>query len=150
MYKTKYLCSMFRFLFCILPETCRFNLDKYRNHVPKWYWRFGNENLTKRGKLSWSFSAPSKLRHIILISSKPERKVYAINVFLVIYFSCRISPWYYRVIISSDDVFSKILKKPFIVEKWMIPHMRGLIVFIEKQQKFFFFLKNWNSNWETQ
>ena len=36
--------------------------------------------------------------------------------------------------ISSDEVFSKILKKPSIVQKLMIPHMNGLLVFIEMKQ----------------
>ena len=42
--------------------------------------------------------------------------------------------WYYhsRVHISSDEVFSKILKKPSIVQKKMIRHMKAKIVFIGK------------------
>ena len=37
-----------------------------------------------------------------------------------------IKPKYSRVHISSDEVFSKILKKPSIVQKKMIPHIKGL------------------------
>ena len=43
-----------------------------------------------------------------------------------------------RVHISSDEVFSHILKKPTIVQKKMIPHMNGLLVFIEMKQRTFF------------
>ena len=46
---------------------------------------------------------------------------------------------YSRVHISSDSLFSKILKKPSILQKKMIPQMNGLLVFIE--MKFFFFEK---------
>ena len=52
-----------------------------------------------------------------------------------------ISP-YSRVHISSDEVFSMILKKPSILQKYMIPHMNGLLVFIEKAKK--------KSKWPTQ
>ena len=45
---------------------------------------------------------------------------------------------YSRVHISSDEVFSKILKKPSIVQKKTIPHMKGKVVFIGKKP---FFLK---------
>ena len=38
----------------------------------------------------------------------------------------RLRTMYSRVHISSDEVFSKILKKPSIVQKKMIPHMKGL------------------------
>ena len=41
---------------------------------------------------------------------------------------------YSRVHISSDEVFSKILKKPPIVQKKMIPHMIAKVVFIEKKK----------------
>ena len=49
---------------------------------------------------------------------------------------------YSRVHISSDEVFSKILRKPSIVQKKMIPHMKAKVVFIGKKQKQIFFLKN--------
>jgi hypothetical protein len=44
---------------------------------------------------------------------------------------------YSRVHISSDEVFSKILKKPSIVQKKMIPHMNafGLFNKIKKKKK---------------
>ena len=42
---------------------------------------------------------------------------------------------YSRVHISSDDVFSKILRKSSIVQKKMIPHMKAKVVFIGKKQK---------------
>ena len=48
---------------------------------------------------------------------------------------------YSPVHISSDEVFSKIPKKPSIVQKLMIPHMNGLLVFIEIMQFFIFFEK---------
>ena len=41
--------------------------------------------------------------------------------------------------ISSDEVFSKILKKPFIVQKKMIPHMKAFGLFNKMKQK--------NSKW---
>ena len=41
---------------------------------------------------------------------------------------------YSRVHISSDSLFSKILKKPSIVQKKMIPHMNGLLIFFETKQ----------------
>ena len=48
---------------------------------------------------------------------------------------------YSRVHISSDTVFFKILKKPSIVQKWMILYMSGILVFIEMKLKKFFFSK---------
>ena len=36
--------------------------------------------------------------------------------------------------ISSDSLFSKILKKPSIVQKRMIPHMKGMLVFFEMKK----------------
>ena len=41
----------------------------------------------------------------------------------------RFSHLYSRVHISSDEVFSKILNKPFIVQKKMIPHMKAFGLF---------------------
>ena len=41
---------------------------------------------------------------------------------------------YRRVHIGSDETFSKILKKPSILQKQMLPHMNGLLVFIEIEQ----------------
>jgi hypothetical protein len=37
--------------------------------------------------------------------------------------------------ISSDEVFSKILKKPSIVQKKMIPHMKAFGLFNKMKQK---------------
>jgi hypothetical protein len=48
--------------------------------------------------------------------------------------------YYSRVHISSDEVFSKILKKPSIVQKKMIPHMKAFGLF-DKMKQFLFFLK---------
>ena len=50
---------------------------------------------------------------------------------------------YSGVHISSDEVYCKILKKPFIVQKKMIPHMKAKVVSIGKKQAksaFFVFL----------
>jgi hypothetical protein len=44
---------------------------------------------------------------------------------------------YSRVHISSDEVFSKILKKPSIVQKKMIPHMKAFGLFDKMKQKNF-------------
>ena len=44
-------------------------------------------------------------------------------------------PNYSRVQKSWNEVFFKILKKPSIVQKKMIPHMNGLLVFLEVKQK---------------
>ena len=44
---------------------------------------------------------------------------------------------YSRVHISSDEVFSKILKKPSIVQKKMIPHMKAFGLFDKVKQIFF-------------
>ena len=49
--------------------------------------------------------------------------------------------WYSRVHISLDEVFSKILKKPSIVQKKMIPHMKAFGLFNKMKQIFFFFWK---------
>jgi hypothetical protein len=48
--------------------------------------------------------------------------------------------YYSRVHISSDEVFPKILKKPSIVQKKMIPHMKAFGLFNKMKQIFFFFL----------
>ena len=42
---------------------------------------------------------------------------------------------YSRVHISSDEVFSKILKKPSIVQKKMIPHMNDFGLFNKMKLK---------------
>ena len=47
---------------------------------------------------------------------------------------------YSRVHISSNNLFSKIMKKPSIVQKNMTPHMNRLLVFFDMKQ--FFFWKN--------
>ena len=49
--------------------------------------------------------------------------------------------FYSRVHISSDKAFFKILKKPSIVQKKTLPHMKALVIFIEKKQKHFFLKK---------
>ena len=41
---------------------------------------------------------------------------------------------YSPVHISWNEVFSKILKKPSIVQKRMIPHMKAFSLFIDKKQ----------------
>ena len=52
---------------------------------------------------------------------------------------------YSFVHISSDEVFSKILKKPCIVQEKMIPHMKALGLFDKmKQKKTFFEKRNQN------
>ena len=43
---------------------------------------------------------------------------------------------YSRVHISSDEVFSKILKKPSIVQKKIIPHIRQPLVFLIRSNFF--------------
>ena len=48
--------------------------------------------------------------------------------------------------ISSDEVFSKILKKPFIVKKKMIPNMKAFGLFEKMKQKDTSFLKEKNQN----
>ena len=52
---------------------------------------------------------------------------------------------YSRVHISSDEVFSKILKKPSIVKKKMIPHMKAFGLFNKMKQNIFFFFAKKNS-----
>ena len=42
---------------------------------------------------------------------------------------------YSRVHISSDEVFSKILKKPSIVQKKMMPNMKAFGLFVKLKQK---------------
>ena len=56
--------------------------------------------------------------------------------------TCNTVDIYSHVHISSDEVFSKILKKPSILQNSMIPPMNGLLVFIEMKQK--------NSKWPTR
>ena len=51
---------------------------------------------------------------------------------------------YNRVHISSDEVSSKILKKPSIVQKKMIPHMKAKLIFIGKTQQIYLFKKKNN------
>ena len=52
---------------------------------------------------------------------------------------------YSRVHISSDEVFSKILKKPSIVQKKMMPHMKAFGLLNKMKQKNTFFEKK--SKW---
>ena len=49
--------------------------------------------------------------------------------------------WLVCILLWMDEVFFKILKKPFIVQKKMIPHMKAKVIFIGKKQKQFFFEK---------
>jgi hypothetical protein len=56
-------------------------------------------------------------------------------------------PSYSRVHISSDEVFSKILKKPSIVHKKMIPHMKAFGLLIKMKQLFSIFFEKKNSKW---
>ena len=49
--------------------------------------------------------------------------------------------------ISSDEVFSKILKKPSIVQKKMMPHMKSFCLFNKRSKKTFFFKKKIKSKW---
>ena len=51
---------------------------------------------------------------------------------------------YSRVYISSDEVFSKILTEPSIVQKSMIPHMKAKLIFIGKTQQIYLFKKKNN------
>ena len=39
------------------------------------------------------------------------------------------------MLVAWNEVFSKILKKPSIVQKWMIPHMKAFSLFIDKIQQ---------------
>jgi hypothetical protein len=48
---------------------------------------------------------------------------------------------YSCVHISSDELFSKILKKPLIVQKKIIPHMKAFGLFYKIKQYFLLFLK---------
>ena len=50
---------------------------------------------------------------------------------------------YSRVHISWNELFFKILKKPSLMQKYEIPHMKAKLIFIEKKlkQNFFFFWK---------
>ena len=73
---------------------------------------------------------------------------YITNYFSIYYITNFLSGYiknfhsYSRVHISSDSLFSKILKKSFMVHKKMIPHMNGLLFFIRWSKFFFFFWKN--------
>ena len=53
---------------------------------------------------------------------------------------------YSSVHISSDSLFSKILKKPSIVQKKMMPHMNGQHVSFEMKQK----TKDNSEDWTPQ
>ena len=56
------------------------------------------------------------------------RKSYSYLVLAILNYSC--------VHISLNEVFFKILKKPFIVQKKMIPHMKVKLIFIGKTASF--------------
>jgi hypothetical protein len=56
---------------------------------------------------------------------------------------------YSRVHISSDEVFSKILRKLSIVQKKMIPHMKAKVFFSGKKKKRKKKIQKKNSKWPT-
>ena len=60
-----------------------------------------------------------------------SQKIHSINIRTVQLLLCS------RMHMSSDKTFFKILKKPSIVQKWMLTHMKA----IEKKQKITFFKK---------
>ena len=70
---------------------------------------------------------------------REERAVMALSSFM----------FYSRVHISLDEVFSKILMKPSIVQKKIILHMKAKVVFIGKKQTNKKFWKK-NSKWPTK
>ena len=57
---------------------------------------------------------------------------------------------YSRVHKSSDSFVSKILEKPSIVQKEMIPHMKGLRFSLEWSKKKFKMADSKNSKWPPQ
>ena len=57
---------------------------------------------------------------------------------------------YSRVHISSDSLFSKILKRPFIVQKKMMPHIKGLDFSQRWGKKKFKMADSENSKWPPQ
>ena len=70
----------------------------------------------------------------------PHCVVDTIVSYYCIYYAMRRNSLYFSgVLISLDEIFSKIQKKPSILQKWMIPHMNGLLVVIELKQKQIFF-----------
>ena len=88
-----------------------------------------------------------------LVSSLSQKEIWSCNAWflaLEFYTSLLNKHIYSRVHISSDEVFSKILKKPSILQKWMIPHINGLLVSIQMKQKKIIFWKNYlmKNYWE--
>ena len=76
----------------------------------------------------------ANLQFYILVNHTKQDK------FFLFYFKVKI---YSRVHISSDTAFLKILKKPSIVQEYMLPHMNLLgFLHTEKPKKKFF--------WSTQ
>ena len=61
-----------------------------------------------------------------------------------------ISPTYSRVHKSSDSFFLKILEKPSIVQKKIIPHMKGLRFSVKWSKKKFKMADSKNSKWPSQ
>ena len=82
-------------------------------------------------------------------SSLAPRTV-ALVVIRLRYVGGRFHTTYSRVHISLDSLFSKILKKPSIVQKKMIPHMKAKVFSLEKNETIFFFFEKKNSKWPTQ
>ena len=58
--------------------------------------------------------------------------------------------FYSRVHKSSDNFFSKILEKPSMVQKKMIPHMKGLGFSLKWSKKKFKMADSKNSKWPPQ
>ena len=93
----------------------------------------GCENLCKR------------VYDIVGLSFAPLGCTYRMSHFYLDFFTflIKLKP-YCRVHISSDSLFSKILKKPSIVQKKMIPHMVTLGLFDKMKKKRIFFLNKKN------
>ena len=106
----------------------------------------------------WSILHLSKDVAVVCSASEPEVCMYVNDMSTfgsfvrIIYCTCEsvrprgIMCKYSRVHISSDEVFSEILKKPSIVQKKMIPHMKAFGLFNKMKQKNFF-LKKKKSKW---
>jgi hypothetical protein len=46
-----------------------------------------------------------------------------------------------------NKVFFKILKKPFLVQKETIPHMKAKLIFIDMKQNILFFKRQFDPKW---
>ena len=92
----------------------------------------------------WEYILPKKVcTHMITFTSEDRgsppihRSVLdGINISVACMLVCTL---YSHVHISTDEVFSKILKKPSIMQKKMIRHMKPMVIVIGKKQKQFFF-----------